>query len=385
MPDVILVLAKATLLFLAGLAFLWLSKRSAPAIRHLICLCAMGASLAVLLTVFLPQSAIAIHLPVDAGIAMATSAAPKDWPWVEFASAIWSCGCALVLLRLLIGCFALSRVRRSATPFAVGESCVPVFTADVSVPMLTGLFRPVILMPRSAAEWPPHQLSAALRHELAHLERGDLRANFAGLIACAIYWFHPLIWVLARRLRTEQEAACDDAVLRDGFDCAAYAEALVETARRAGGSPVLSCPMADRTGVKARVIRILSAGDAHKPTPPVAPLFAALILALIVVSSLGAERIYTARDGVTAPVVIEQVNPKYTPEARAAKIRGKVSLKLVVGSDGIARDITLVQGIDPGLDQNAIQAIQHWRFRPAFHNATPVAMSARIDVNFRLK
>lgn len=385
MTDVILVLAKTTLLFLAGLTFLSLSKRSTPAARHLICLGAIGGSLAVLLTVFLPQSVIVIHVPVDAGFAIAGNVAPKGWRWAEFAVAIWACGCTLVMLRLLIGCIALSRVRRSATPFAIGEADVPVFKADVSVPMLTGFFRPVILMPRSAGDWPPHQCSAAIRHELAHLRRGDLRANFAGLIACAIYWFHPLIWILARQLRTEQEAACDDAVLLGGFDCAAYAEALVDTARRAGGSPVLSCPMTDRTGVKARVVRVLSEGTARKPTPSSAQLFVALILASIGVSAVGAERIYTARDGVTAPVVIQQVNPQYTSAAKDSKIQGKVSLKLVVGSDGIARDIAVVQGIDPGLDQNAVQAIKSWRFRPALHNARPVSMSARIDVNFRLR
>jgi len=87
---------------------------------------------------------------------------------------------------------------------------------------------------------------------------------------------------------------------------------------------------------------------------------------------------------VTNPSVIQEVEPEYTPEARNAKIQGMVLLRLVVGSDGIARDIQVEQGIDAGLDQNAVQALRQWRFKPAIRNARPVAVMAKVAVNFRL-
>lgn len=385
----ILVLARATLLFVAGFALLWLSKRSAPALRHVVCLSAIAGSLLVLPTLFLPDSAIVIHVPLAGGLAIAASAGPEGLTWAEYAAIVWACGCAVVMLRLPIGYTVLSRVRRRAVHAGEAAPGVPVFAADVSVPMLTGLFRPAILMPRTAADWPRSQRDAAIRHELAHLGRGDLRANLAGILACAIYWFHPLVWLLVQRLRAEQEAACDDVVLGNGFDRTEYANALVETARGAGGSGLLLCSMADRAGVKARVIRVLSPATPRPGSSAIGRMstgiLAALLMLLVGVSLVGAERIYKSGDGVTPPAVLRQVQPQYTEAARAAKSQGKVSLRLIVGSDGIGRDIAVVHGIDSGLDKSAVEAIKRWRFKPALHNATPVAMGARIDVNFRLR
>jgi beta-lactamase regulating signal transducer with metallopeptidase domain len=99
------------------------------------------------------------------------------------------------------------------------------------------LFTPAILLPRESAHWPASQLKAAIRHEQAHIERRDLWANFASNIVCAVYWFHPVAWMLQSRLRSEQEAACDDAVVNGGFDRATYAEALLAVARSSSDVP----------------------------------------------------------------------------------------------------------------------------------------------------
>jgi protein TonB len=100
---------------------------------------------------------------------------------------------------------------------------------------------------------------------------------------------------------------------------------------------------------------------------------------------LGAERIYKVGGAVTAPSVIQKVDPNYTEEAKEAGIQGKVLLKAVIGSDGIALDIVVAEGIDPALDQNAVDALRKWRFRPATRNSKPVATTAKNAVNFRLQ
>lgn len=392
--EVILVVAKATILFLAGLACLYAAKRASPATRHLISLSAIGGSIAVAATIFLPEPAVIIHMPMLTGTPVAGGAGPKVWPWAQFATAIWTSGFALVALRYLTGCVLLARLRRSATPLVLGAAetapGVPLFAAGVSVPIVTGLLRPVILMPRSAADWPERQRTAALRHELAHVQRGDLWANFAGMLACAAYWFHPLVWVVTRRMREEQEAACDDLVLEGGFDCAAYAEALVETARCAGGQLLPSCPMADRASVRARVARVLAQQAARPVRAAIRRtskrVFAGLLLALAAVScAVGAERVYKVGGAVTQPVILQRVDPDYTDEARNAGIQGTVLLKAVVGSDGIARDIVVERGIGAGLDQSAMEALRQWRFKPATRKAKPVAVNAKIAFDFKLR
>lgn len=391
-------LGRATFLFLAALVSLSFTKRSSPAARHLICSCAFAGSLAILLTVFIQEPAVTIHIPVFDQSPIWSGGEPIGWTWSKSAAVIWICGCAMVVFRFLIGYAEIARAHSSARPFVPSgrrsgheeiASEVPLFAADVSVPLVTGLFRPVILMPRAAADWPEPQRSAALRHELAHLERNDLWVNFAAAVVCAIYWFHPLAWVLVRRMHTEQEAACDDIVLQSGFDCAVYAEALVETARCASAHVLLRCSMTDRLGVKARVIRVLSSAKTQ-PGPPMTRqmsscVFAGVIFVLVGVSSIGVERVYKVGSAVTVPVVIHRIDPAYTRAARNERIQGKVLLNLVVDPDGIGRDIVVTRGIDSGLDQNAVRAIRQWRFKPATRDARPVAVKATIQVNFLLR
>lgn len=389
---IFLALVKATAVFFAGLVFLALARRLPPAARHLICLLALGGSLATLLTALLPEPPIVIHIPSIARLAIANSsdsmrgAGALRLQLSQLALAIWISGCALVMLRFLTGCVLLSKVRRSAVPATAHGRA---FAADVSVPMVTGLFHPVILLPQTAEAWPEVYWEAALRHELAHLDRGDLWANFVGAVASAVYWFHPLVWVLVRRMRMEQEAACDDAVVESGFDRVAYAEALLETARHANGVLLASCPMADGAGVKARVIRVLASGDAQPAALAInrrsGGIIGGMAFLLVAVSSAGAERIYEVERDVRLPKVIQKLNPEYTSAARDAKIQGEVLLKMVVGTDGIAREIVVERGIDSGLDRNAVEAVRRWRFQPAMHNGQSVAMKAAVAVNYRLR
>jgi TonB family protein len=381
--DTILLLVKATLLWVACLICLRLAQRSTPAVRHLLCLGGILGSLAMVPTVFLAPPIMILHVPSIPGPAIAGIPGMTARRWTDFGEAIWASGCAAVMLRFLIGCGTVMRLRRSAAPLDSG-----ILTADVSVPMVAGLFRPAILLPRSAALWPESQRKAAIEHELAHLQRGDLWANFAAVVARAVYWFHPLVWVLARRMRIEQEYACDDAVLQTGFDSAAYAEALLETARSAIAFPLLGCRMADRAGVRQRIARVLVWRE--RTAPPSAfrfsnaalTLWFAALLATMVLA--GPERIYEVGGSVSEPSVLQIIEPRYTAGALLARIQGKVVLSMIVGADGLARDIIVEQGVDPGLDQNAIKAIRQWSFRPASHNGVPVAVKARVAVNFRL-
>jgi len=186
----------------------------------------------------------------------------------------------------------------------------------------------------------------------------------------------------------EQECACDDLVLQSGFDRADYAEALSQTARCANSGFMAGCPMTNRLGVRARVVRILTAANTPaQSTVGRMPkgVFAGLLFAFVAAGSLGAEHIYSVGGDVTGPAVIHQIQPRYTDAAKRAKLQGTVHLKLVVDSSGLARDIVVMQGIDSGLAENARQALRRWRFRPATRNAKPVAVRAKIDVNIRLR
>jgi periplasmic protein TonB len=94
--------------------------------------------------------------------------------------------------------------------------------------------------------------------------------------------------------------------------------------------------------------------------------------------------LYRVGGGVSAPRTIYAPDPDYSEEARKAKFQGMVTLWLVVGSDGRARDIRIVRSLGMGLDEKAIEAVRTWRFDPARKDGQPVAVQISVEVSFRL-
>lgn len=82
--------------------------------------------------------------------------------------------------------------------------------------------------------------------------------------------------------------------------------------------------------------------------------------------------------------VIYQPEPEFSEEARKAKFQGFVILMIEIGVDGRAHNIHIVQSPGLGLEEKAIEAVLKWRFRPAMRGSTPVATSARVEVNFHI-
>ena len=99
-------------------------------------------------------------------------------------------------------------------------------------PHVAGLFSSVVMMPPSAGAWTIEARQAALVHELTHIKRADRRTQAIAQLACAIYWFNPLVWYAAAGLARERERACDDEVLRFGATPSAYATLLLDLARK---------------------------------------------------------------------------------------------------------------------------------------------------------
>jgi TonB family protein len=88
--------------------------------------------------------------------------------------------------------------------------------------------------------------------------------------------------------------------------------------------------------------------------------------------------------GVTAPKLVQKVEPDYTEDARAAKYQGTVVLYVEIGPDGGARNMRVLRSLGLGLDQKAIDAVSQWQFQPGMRTGVPVTVQATIEVNFRL-
>lgn len=87
---------------------------------------------------------------------------------------------------------------------------------------------------------------------------------------------------------------------------------------------------------------------------------------------------------VTAPGVIHKEEPRYTQSAYKRGIQGTVLLGLIVEPNGTPNQITVIRSLDPGLDAQAVYALEYWRFTPGKRHAQPVATRAQIEFTFHL-
>lgn len=97
-------------------------------------------------------------------------------------------------------------------------------------PMLSGWWRPVIWLPQEVSAWDDKRLLAVLRHELAHMQRGDVAWHWLAQLTVCLWWWQPLVWRAWRSLRAETEHAADDAAVLAGGNTHEYARTLVEIA-----------------------------------------------------------------------------------------------------------------------------------------------------------
>lgn len=188
---------------------------------------------------------------------------------------VWLAGFVLVLLPFCIGRLRLLALAASARPLtdgrwpellarlrsnATGRRVTLLESDQAAMPMTWGVISPVLLLPAGTNEWPEWSCRNILLHELAHVERFDCLTQFAARVACAVYWFNPLVWVAAHRMQVEREMACDDRVIDTGSRASEYAGQLLEVARSlrpARATAYAAIAMARRSQLSGRLTAVL--------------------------------------------------------------------------------------------------------------------------------
>jgi TonB family protein len=92
----------------------------------------------------------------------------------------------------------------------------------------------------------------------------------------------------------------------------------------------------------------------------------------------------TPLNHASAPRAIFVPDPAYSEAARAEKVQGIAILSLTVGVDGKASSVCVVRPLGYGLDEEAVETLQRWRFQPALKDGQPVPIRINVEVNFRL-
>jgi beta-lactamase regulating signal transducer with metallopeptidase domain len=199
--------------------------------------------------------------------------------WAALVLAAWLGGTGVIVLSVAVGRVRLRGLGRAARApssadwlpllrllcerLRVGRRVTLLQSADDLMPVTWGWWKPVILLPAEADAWSPERRRVVLLHELAHVKRWDCLTQMMARVACAVYWFNPLVWVGARRMCVERERACDDLVLEGGCKASDYAAHLLEIARTFRRAPqAAAIAMARSSRLKGRIAAIV---DASRP------------------------------------------------------------------------------------------------------------------------
>jgi beta-lactamase regulating signal transducer with metallopeptidase domain/HEAT repeat protein len=314
----IMLLAKATIILLLALAITVVMQRASAGARHLVWLVTVAALLFVpALTAWAPLPvrvlpavrSFAEQYSPNSNLASKTSARPSstraadaaDLPAVTTTSGIakpsnerspaisestlmtgisalfilWAAVLLVIAASLGYAALLVKRIVNRARPLDTADWLNPLWevsdrlaldepprllrSEDAKMPFACGLLRPTIVLPAESDHWSLDRRRAVLLHELAHVRRHDMIGHTLGRLACAVYWFHPLVWKAAKQLRSESERACDDLALACGARATDYAEHLLDivTSVRGDATPSVALAMARRKEFEGRMLAIL--------------------------------------------------------------------------------------------------------------------------------
>jgi len=244
---------------------------------------------------------------------------------IAWIAVIWVAGSAILLGRFGIDLLRIiHRTRRACSvrghlaqladdvATELGVRRVRVALSDSGLPLTWGGWRPVVLVPREAIDWPEGLQRAVLQHEMAHIKRGDYLGLLALELCRVFHWPNPFVWNLLRRARMDQELACDDAAIRSGIAPSDYARHLVAVARTFAlgtPAPVGALPI---VGVSPLATRVAAALQREANRRPLTLRAAAIAIALITASALpvAAANLWSCPGASTPPAVRPPAIPR---------------------------------------------------------------------------
>jgi beta-lactamase regulating signal transducer with metallopeptidase domain/peroxiredoxin len=158
----------------------------------------------------------------------------------------------------------LAALRRVRAGLRVQRNLSLLVSAQVKEPGLWRIWRPVVILPKGlSTRLSESELDAVLTHEVMHYLRQDNSLSLLQLLLCGVFWFHPLIWWLDRRLLAEREFACDEGVITSGKSPQVYAASLWKVAQFGMGWAIAGAARATGSNLPRRIQVMLTT---NRPT-----------------------------------------------------------------------------------------------------------------------
>jgi TonB family protein len=352
------------------------------------------------------------------------SAWVKAWlgtlsPWLMSA---WLCGVLLLSLRTVWawrqavalgregtrepGRMAMMALARMMRRTGVSRPVRLLESVAIEVPMVVGLWRPLILVPASTLTGlSVAQLESILAHELAHIRRHDYLVNLLQALVETTLFYHPAVWWLSARIRVEREHCADDVAVEACGDALLYSRALatLEQLRVSTPAPAVA---ANGGSLLLRIQRLLAGHPSGVPLHPwrlAGSLAAAMLVVVLGVARQAQATAPTSEPpaqkasanvstdiqstdtlpfgaGMTRPERLSGPIPQYTKEALEKRSEGLMIVKCIITREGEVRNCRIVKPL-PFMEEAVLDALYQSRYKPVTLEGKPV----QVDYTFNIR
>ncbi len=326
----------------------------------------------------------------------------------------------------IAGRSAAVALRRAMTRLSLESEIGLVESPQIREPGVWRAWQPVVVLPKGLTDkLSAEELEAVMMHELIHVSRRDNLLGALQMLICCLFWFHPLVWLIDRRLLAERELVCDEYVIRYLGEPRIYAESLWKVAQFGLGWNFAGVSRAAGSNLTRRIELMLDVkrhtkfsliSRAMTGTAVAALLVIGFALAIFTRDKAEASKLPAAQNqkqeapnlsqgtgqtGQTAqtgqsrdnsepmtadlrPTILHREKAKYTDEAQRNGLEGVVILDAIFDADGNITNIQVFSGLPDGLTESAIEALKKVRFNPATRDGKPVSVRGKMEFDFKL-
>lgn len=287
----------------------------------------------------------------------------------------------------------------------IGEERVALVSSrKIFAPLTMGIAKSCVMLPaQMVVDLADAEMKTVIGHELAHVKRSDFVKNLLYELISLPVSYHPAVWFSKQRLTETREMVCD-AMAAEVSGSREYAQSLLRLAELLLQGKTVRVPYAigvfDSSTLERRLMKLTEMRKEIGRTRRVVALGACVVLGVAAATSAVALRVgvdqkgsgdNTSSKNVPASVpagemqknLITRVNPVYPPEAKAAKIQGKVVLGAIIGVDGHVEKLNVVSG-PKELQQSSLDAVRQWVYKPYLLNGNPVDVRTTVNVIYSL-
>lgn len=341
-----------------------------------------------------------IEIGTQAGYSPATETPINIWSIVFIALSVVS---LLFIIRLFIQLFSIVRLRINNESKKIDDFRIIKMSNKTTSPF--SFFHWIFIDSEVSND---QKLAEILAHEQIHAKQLHSIDMILSEIVCICFWWNPFVWLLKREIKLNLEYLADEGVLKAGFDNKAYQYILLQTTCTNSNIPIIN--NFNVSQLKKRITMMNKKRSSIIVSVKyflVIPVAIALILGNAVeasqsiIDNLSSEKVLDINQDGEPYTIVEQMptyvggtdamykyigeNLKYPVKAQEAGIQGRITIRFVIKKTGEVADITIIRGVDPSLDSEAIRIVKEMpKWNPGKQGGKEVDVYFTLPIVFRL-